>query len=454
MPVPGRRALLATGGRALSLLTKHEQILAYIESLPVGEKISVRSVARALGVSEGTAYRAIKEAESQGLVSTIERVGTIRIERKKRETLEQLTFGEVAAIVDGEVLAGASGLGKRLNKFVIGAMRLDDMMKYVEPGNLLIVGNRDEAHRLALLQGAAVLITGGFDADPATKKLADEVGLPLISSPYDTFTVATLINRAIYDQLIKKKILRVEDIYIPLEKTVYVTGRQTVGNVKRIAQETGHHHFPVVDEDMTVIGVVSARDLLSLRDETPVADILKPLSVYARPQFTVAATAHTLVWEDMHLLPVVDADRRLVGIVTRKDILKALQQLDKQPHVGDTFEDLIFTTLKPRDEEGCSTFVGSVTPQMTNRYGMLSSGVLASLIYEAAIACLRRERRGDFEIEHSLVYFLRPVPIEQEIEVEPRILDIGRRRGRVEVTVRSQGQEVAKALIAAQVWEG
>jgi len=438
----------------LSLLTKHEQILAYIESLPVGERISVRSVARVLGVSEGTAYRAIKEAENQGLVSTIERVGTIRIERKKREALEQLTFGEVAAIVDGEVLAGASGLGRRLNKFVIGAMRLDDMMKYVEPGNLLIVGNRDEAHRLAFLQGAAVLITGGFDADPATKKLADEVGLPLISSPYDTFTVASLINRAIYDQLIKKKILRIEDIYIPLEKTVYVTEKHTVGDVKRIAQETGHHHFPVVDEGMTVFGIVSARDLLSLRDDTVVADILKPLSVYARPQFTVAATAHTLVWEDMHLLPVVDADRHLLGIVTRKDILKALQQLDKQPHVGDTFEDLIFTTLKPRDEEGCSVFEGTVTPQMTNRYGMLSSGVLASLIYEAATACLRRERRGDFEIEHSLVYFLRPVPIEQEIEVEPRILDIARRRGRVEVTVRSQGQEVAKALVAAQVWEG
>ncbi|EGQ22313.1 CBS domain protein [Sporosarcina newyorkensis 2681] len=67
--------------------TKHEQILRYIESLAVGEKISVRQVAKALEVSDGTAYRAIKEAENQKLVNTIERVGTIRIEKKKKKIL-------------------------------------------------------------------------------------------------------------------------------------------------------------------------------------------------------------------------------------------------------------------------------------------------------------------------------------------------------------------------------
>ena len=63
------------------MATKHEQILKYIDELPIGEKISVRQIAKDLTVSEGTAYRAIKEAENNGYVSTIERVGTIRIEQ-------------------------------------------------------------------------------------------------------------------------------------------------------------------------------------------------------------------------------------------------------------------------------------------------------------------------------------------------------------------------------------
>lgn len=72
------------------MATKHEQILTYIDSLPVGEKISVRRIAKEMKVSEGTAYRAIKEAENKGFVSTIERVGTIRIEQKKKRILKSL----------------------------------------------------------------------------------------------------------------------------------------------------------------------------------------------------------------------------------------------------------------------------------------------------------------------------------------------------------------------------
>ncbi|CCQ24165.1 UPF0173 metal-dependent hydrolase LMHCC_0991 [Listeria monocytogenes N53-1] len=64
--------------------TKHEQILKYIENLAVGEKISVRKIAKNLSVSEGTAYRAIKDAEIIGFVSTIKRVGTLRLNGNKK----------------------------------------------------------------------------------------------------------------------------------------------------------------------------------------------------------------------------------------------------------------------------------------------------------------------------------------------------------------------------------
>ncbi len=160
------------------LATKHEQILDHIDSLSVGSKISVRGIAKALNVSEGTAYRAIKEAENQDMVSTIERVGTIRIEKKKKENIERLTFAEITKVVDGQVLGGREGLHKTLNKFVVGAMKLEAMMRYTEAGSLLIVGNRTNAHELAVKEGASVLITGGFDTSEKVKKLADEKETP------------------------------------------------------------------------------------------------------------------------------------------------------------------------------------------------------------------------------------------------------------------------------------
>src|SRR5699024_4205352 len=133
-------------------------------------------------VSDGTAYRAIKEAENQGLVSTVERVGTIRIEQKEKEHMKHLTFSEVMKVVDGQVRGGRGGLHKQLNKFVIVALQLEAIMRCTEADALLIVGNRVKAHELALKAGAAVLITGGFDTKEHITTLADEKDLPILST--------------------------------------------------------------------------------------------------------------------------------------------------------------------------------------------------------------------------------------------------------------------------------
>ena len=54
--------------------------------------------------------------------------------------------------------------------------------------------------------------------------------MPVLRTTYDTFTVATMINRALSDRLIKKDILLVGDIYTALEKTNYLLTTQTIAN--------------------------------------------------------------------------------------------------------------------------------------------------------------------------------------------------------------------------------
>ncbi len=89
---------------------------------------------------------------------------------------------------------------------------MNTISKYIRPGYLLIVGNREEAQELALENEAAVLITGGFDCSEKIKALANEKGIPVLSSTYDTFTVASMINKAIYESMVKKEIILVEDV--------------------------------------------------------------------------------------------------------------------------------------------------------------------------------------------------------------------------------------------------
>jgi predicted transcriptional regulator len=435
------------------LATKHEQILQYIDELPVGEKISVRQIAKAMGVSEGTAYRAIKDAENKGYVSTIERVGTIRIERKKKENIEKLTFAEVINIVDGQVLGGRAGLHKTLNKFVIGAMKLEAMMRYTGAGNLLIVGNRTKAHELALKAGAAVLITGGFDTEEYVKKLADELELPIISTSYDTFTVATMINRAIYDQLIKKEIVLVEDILIPLENTIYLMTNSTVADWRAYNQKTLHSRFPVVDHNLKVQGMVTAKDVIGHEQDTLIEKIMTKNPMTVSGKTSVASAAHMMVWEGIEVLPVVDESNKLEGMISRQDVLKALQMIQRQPQVGETLDDTVTSRItvvqgKPKGEE---VFRCEITPQMTNHLGTISYGVFTTIVTEAANRVLRSSKKGDLVVENMTTYYLKPVQIDSTIEIYPKVLEVGRKFGKVDVEVFNQGILVGKTMMMCQL---
>ncbi|MEM1502389.1 CBS domain-containing protein [Domibacillus sp. 8LH] len=434
------------------MTTKHEQILQYIEELPIGEKISVRQIAKALSLSEGTAYRAIKDAETRGMVSAIERVGTIRIEQKKKENIEKLTFAEVVNIVDGQVLGGRNGLYKTLNKFVIGAMQLEAMMRYTGPGNLLIIGNRVKAHELALQAGAAVLITGGFEAGDEIKKLADELEMPVISTSYDTFTVAAMINRAIYDQLIKKEIVLVGDILTPVESSVFLQLGDTVGDWLDKNRETSHSRFPVVDEHLKVFGIVTAKDIMGSGREVGVEKVMTKHPLTVTLKTSVASAAHMMIWEGIELLPVVDEQNRLQGIVSRQDVLKAMQTAQRQPQAAETLDDTIAKQLiLSEDQSASGSYQFEVTPQMTNQLGTVSYGVFTTIVTEAANRVLRAHKRGDLVVENITIYFLKPIQMESILTVAPKVLEIGRKFGKVDVEVYNAGVLAGKAMMMCQL---
>jgi predicted transcriptional regulator len=434
------------------LSTKHEQILQYIDDLEVGHKISVRQIAKDLNVSEGTAYRAIKEAENKGFVSSIERVGTIRIEKKKKENIEKLTYAEVVNIVDGTVLGGKEGLYKTLNKFVIGAMKLEAMMKYTGAGNLLIVGNRTNAHQLAIEAGAAVLITGGFDTEEEVKKLADEMKLPIISTSYDTFTVAAMINRAIYDQLIKKEIVIAEDILTPIEETVFLKMDDTVDQWYKYNSETQHSRFPVVDNNLKVQGMVTGKDVLIAERSTLIEKIMTKNPITVNEKTSVAASAHMMIWEGIEVLPVVDEYHKLKGIISRQDVLKALQVIQRQPQVGQTIDDSVINGfVEVKDAKGEDIFQCEVTPQMTNHIGTISYGVFTTLVTEAGSRALRSYKKGELVVENITIYFIKPVQIESVIEIKPSVLEVGRKFGKVDISVYNNGVIVGKAMMMVQL---
>ncbi|WP_206166936.1 DRTGG domain-containing protein [Mammaliicoccus sciuri] len=430
-------------------MTKHEQIIKYIESLSVGHKISVRQIAKDLNVSEGTAYRAIKEADNQGLVASIDRVGTVRIERKSREQIENLTFNEIVKIVDGQVLGGKQGLYKTLSKFAIGAMELNDVVKYLTKNTLLIVGNRSDVQMEALKRGSAVLITGGFEANEDIINYADEHELPIILSNYDTFLVANIINRAIYDQMIKKEILMVEDIMIPIESTSYLDDKQKVRDWNELSQQTSHTRFPVVDSEMKVVGILTSKDIVNEEQDKSIRTLMTKSPIIAHLNTTIATCAHLMIWEGIELLPVVSSSKVLIGIISREDVLKTMQLMSRQPQIGETIHDQIAKQITMDN----GNVVVNISPQLTNQFGMLTKSVYIAVIEEALRYEIRKMKKSEIMIEHIDIYYLKTVQIDDDVEVKITTLDIGRIFAKFEVTMVSGSATVAKALLMCQILE-
>lgn len=92
--------------------------------------------------------------------------------------------------------------------------------------------------------------------------------------------------------------------------------------------------LPVVDAEDRVIGVVSATDLRRHRRTTTTDGVLTADAVMSAPARTVRAddsvvrAARLMSTSGIERLPVVDEEARLVGMVTRRDLLQIFARPD------------------------------------------------------------------------------------------------------------------------------
>ncbi|MFE9561990.1 CBS domain-containing protein [Streptomyces sp. NPDC006487] len=87
--------------------------------------------------------------------------------------------------------------------------------------------------------------------------------------------------------------------------------------------------LPVVDEDDRVVGVVSESDLLA-RKALTAADIMSAPAVTVHAQDNVSEAGQLMTRLGLQRLPVTDEQERLIGIVTRRDLLRVFLRPDAE----------------------------------------------------------------------------------------------------------------------------
>ena len=123
-----------------------------------------------------------------------------------------------------------------------------------------------------------------------------------------------------------RRVKRAENIVIANPETV--TADTTLGQLRRRMRESGIEGFPVLDAQNIVLGVVTRRDIwVEENDNVLVKDVMTPRErlITASPGCSQAEAKAVLHKHRIEKLPLVDADGRLVGLMTASDIVKTMQ---------------------------------------------------------------------------------------------------------------------------------
>lgn len=426
-------------------MAKVHIVTDFIRNLEIGKKLSVRSIATELKVSEGTAYKAIKECEEEGYLRTLPRAGTIRVESPKEKNIKNISYQDILKIVDGRLLGGIEGIEKPVFKFVIGAMELDAMKKYIAPGGILIVGNREAAQLMALKNENGVLISGGFDTTPKIKEMADKSNIPVISSTYDTFTIASLINKAISQNQIRQRILYVSDIATNEPKLLNI--KDTIGSWKEMVEKTRLDKFPVVDERGRLVGLIGPKEAMGKDPNDSLEKHMKK-PVQVNPKTTVAYAAHVMDWEDLELLPVTEGEK-IIGVIAKKDVLKGLKEKWAQQKLTKTIEDRILEGFILEEKNNSYYFSGKITGEMLDPLGTMSRSLLAMLMTKTS-SIVFKSRNLYTEIENISIHYIKPIQPEHKITIQVELINTSRTYSTVEVRVEdSDGEIMALGIVSA-----
>jgi IMP dehydrogenase len=111
-----------------------------------------------------------------------------------------------------------------------------------------------------------------------------------------------------------------------VDKPISMTEAHTVGDLKRVVNETNTGGILILDSNQKLIGIVTTRDLLFEEDENkPVTEVMTSPVHFAPPSTTLKEAERLLHEYRVEKLPLVDNDGKVAGLVTLKDIMKITQ---------------------------------------------------------------------------------------------------------------------------------
>ena len=164
-------------------------------------------------------------------------------------------YRNIIETLDGKIVAGNEHGYFIKGKVVVGAGTPDTLKSDVAEDDLVIISDREESQLICIEANCScIIVTNGFDISKEVINAANAKDVVVISTPYDIFTAARLINQSMP---IKSFMTKENLIYFDLDDYVDDV-RDTVSKIR-------HRDFPILDENQNYVGMFSRRNLMNAR---------------------------------------------------------------------------------------------------------------------------------------------------------------------------------------------
>lgn len=164
-----------------------------------------------------------------------------------------------------------------------------------------------------------------------------QVKTPIVSAAMDTVTEANLAiaiaqqggigvvhkNMTIEEQALQVRKVKRSESGMILDPVTLKKGA-LVSDALHLMRENKIGGIPVIDDDRTLIGIVTNRDLRFEKVHSrPIIEVMTSKNIVTTSENTDLVTAEEILQENkIEKLPVVDADNKLIGLITFRDIIK------------------------------------------------------------------------------------------------------------------------------------
>jgi manganese-dependent inorganic pyrophosphatase len=162
-----------------------------------------------------------------------------------------VSVGAMVEVLEGELLVGEKERESSGNLWVI-SMSVDSMGQSMQPGDVVVIGDRPKGQRRAIELGVGVLVvSNGVRPEQEVLKMAEEAGTSVVLSPLDSYVTSRLIQ------------LSVPCWEVMSENPLTVDPDDLITEITPSVMEVHYRAAIAVDRNKVPIGVVSRTDLLN-----------------------------------------------------------------------------------------------------------------------------------------------------------------------------------------------